>query len=139
MVNCTMLPTEVPIVSVARCFVSLLVSFTYPLQCNPARRCVMTLLASIFKDEEKDPASLENVIFMRYIIVTVSVILFFFFFFFFLSPPHNLKSSPFSWFPLYHRFICDRLRRDAIIGWCNWFDFGVVHSSWFLLFLFVQE
>jgi amino acid permease len=69
--DCIIYYTEVPIVSVARCFVSLLVSFTYPLQCNPARRCVMTLLASIFKDEEKDPASLENVIFMRYIIVTV--------------------------------------------------------------------
>ncbi len=33
----------------------------------------MTLLASIFKDEEKDPASLEHVIFMRYIIVTVGI------------------------------------------------------------------
>lgn len=69
-----MLTTEVPIVSVARCFVSLLVSFTYPLQCNPARRCVMTLLASIFKDEDKDPSSMEHIIFMRYVIVTVSSI-----------------------------------------------------------------
>jgi amino acid permease len=69
-----LLLVEVPIVSVVRCFVSLLVSFTYPLQCNPARKCVMTLLASIFKDEEKPPGVLEHAIFLRYVIVTVSVL-----------------------------------------------------------------
>jgi hypothetical protein len=65
--------TEDPIVSVARCFVSLLVSFTYPLQCNPARKCVMTLVASIMKDEEQPEGSLDNVLWMRHVVITVSV------------------------------------------------------------------
>lgn len=33
----------------------------------------MTLLASIFKDEEKPPGVLEHTIFLRYVIVTVSI------------------------------------------------------------------
>lgn len=58
------------IVSVARCFVSLLVCFTYPLQCNPARKCVMTLMASIFKDDEKPEGSLDHILFIRHITIT---------------------------------------------------------------------
>jgi amino acid permease len=61
---------KVPIVSVARVFVSLLVCFTYPLQCNPARRCVLTLLAALFKDEDKAPEELEQVQLLRFTVVT---------------------------------------------------------------------
>lgn len=31
--------------SVARVFISLLVTFSYPLQCHPARRCILTIIA----------------------------------------------------------------------------------------------
>lgn len=61
---------ETPIVALARVFVSLLVCFTYPLQCNPARRCVMTLLSSIYKDHEKTPADAEAIQNIRYMVIT---------------------------------------------------------------------
>lgn len=61
---------KTPIVALARVFVSLLVCFTYPLQCNPARRCVMTLLSSIYKDHEKTPADAEAAQNIRYMIIT---------------------------------------------------------------------
>ena len=41
------LSSETYLTSFARVFVSLLVAFSYPLQCHPARRCVITLVANI--------------------------------------------------------------------------------------------
>ncbi len=38
---------ETYLTSFARLFVSLLVAFSYPLQCHPARRCIITLISSI--------------------------------------------------------------------------------------------
>ena len=35
-----------PLISVARVFVALLVTFSYPLQCHPSRQCALTLLAA---------------------------------------------------------------------------------------------
>ena len=58
--------------SVARICVSLLVSFTYPLQCNPARRCVMTLLADVCQDHNRDPVTLPRILMFRHLMVTVS-------------------------------------------------------------------
>ena len=48
---------ETYLTSFARVFVSLLVAFSYPLQCHPARRCLITLITSIKQayvpDEDK--------------------------------------------------------------------------------------
>lgn len=41
------LHTETYLTSFARLFVSLLVAFSYPLQCHPARRCIITLVSSV--------------------------------------------------------------------------------------------
>ena len=38
---------ETYLTSFARLFVSLLVAFSYPLQCHPARRCIITLVGSV--------------------------------------------------------------------------------------------
>lgn len=38
---------ETYLTSFARLFVSLLVSFSYPLQCHPARRCIITLVSNV--------------------------------------------------------------------------------------------
>lgn len=38
---------ETYLTSFARLFVSLLVAFSYPLQCHPARRCIITLIGSV--------------------------------------------------------------------------------------------
>ncbi|RYG63146.1 hypothetical protein EON64_16515 [archaeon] len=61
---------KLPVVSLARIFVSLLVCFTYPLQCNPARRCVMTLLADVLRDKDKEPEELQHAVMVRYTAVT---------------------------------------------------------------------
>lgn len=61
---------KMPLIAIARIFTSLLVCFTYPLQCNPARRCVLTLLASIMRDAEQPPETLEHILAVRYLLVT---------------------------------------------------------------------
>jgi hypothetical protein len=44
---CYSLIEETYMTSFARLFVSLLVAFSYPLQCHPARRCLITLITSV--------------------------------------------------------------------------------------------
>ena len=39
-------PEGAPVVTVARVFVATLVALTYPLQCHPARACILSLLSS---------------------------------------------------------------------------------------------
>ena len=38
--------------TVARCFVALLVVFTFPLQCHPARKCVMSILDVVYNNKQ---------------------------------------------------------------------------------------
>eukprot|EP00606_Chrysophyceae_sp_TOSAG23-5_P000983 GSChrysophyteH2.ASY1.ANO1.646.1 assembled CDS len=38
--------------TVARCFVALLVVFTFPLQCHPARKCMMSILDSLYSNKQ---------------------------------------------------------------------------------------
>ncbi len=52
-----------------RVFVSLLVAFSYPLQCNPGRKCILNILKSRWNgNEEPTP----GVYWLRYNIITVS-------------------------------------------------------------------
>lgn len=55
---------ETYLTSFARLFVSLLVAFSYPLQCHPARRCIITLISSVkesyFSAEADDKQALAG-------------------------------------------------------------------------------
>lgn len=57
-----------PLISVARLFVSLHVAFSYPLQANPARRSLMTLVSN-FNGKGAPPT--DKMIHFRYILITV--------------------------------------------------------------------
>lgn len=58
-----------PVITVARVFVTLLVAFSYPLQCHPARCCLMTFWSSVSsKDQEITPETYT----FRYVVITVS-------------------------------------------------------------------
>jgi amino acid permease len=58
---------DMPVTTVARICISLLVCFTYPLQCNPSRRSILNIWK--FVDGNKDPSA--SVFRFRYILITV--------------------------------------------------------------------
>jgi hypothetical protein len=60
--------SEIPVTTAARICVSLIVSFSYPLQCNPARRSVLTLLRSTFGGGREPSIAVYRI---RYTSITV--------------------------------------------------------------------
>ena len=61
---------EIPVTTAARICVSLIVSFSYPLQCNPARRSVLTLIRSTFGGGREPSIAVYR---MRYTFITVRI------------------------------------------------------------------
>lgn len=60
---------EIPVTTAARICVSFIVAFSYPLQCNPARRSVLTLLKSVFGKGEEPSLAVYRI---RYTAITVN-------------------------------------------------------------------
>ena len=63
---------SISLVSTARIFISFVVTFSYPLQINPTRRCILTVL-KVWMDDDKPVAASVNRI--RYIVITVVFLL----------------------------------------------------------------
>ena len=61
-----------PSVSAARIMISFVVTFSYPLQINPTRRCILTILFNSV--DEGEPAS-KSVQFIRYWAITIAFLL----------------------------------------------------------------
>jgi len=63
---------NVPVVSAARIMISFVVTFSYPLQINPTRRCILTILRNFIDDDKPATKSIQRV---RYILITVTFLL----------------------------------------------------------------
>mgnify|MGYP000551343110 CR=1 FL=1 len=59
---------KVPAVSAARIMISFVVTFSFPLQINPTRRCILTILRNFIDDDKPVKKSIQNI---RYWIITV--------------------------------------------------------------------
>jgi amino acid permease len=63
---------KVPAVSAARIMISFVVTFSFPLQINPTRRCILTILRNFLDDDKPVSKSLQRV---RYWVITVVFLL----------------------------------------------------------------
>ncbi|KAJ1416360.1 transmembrane amino acid transporter protein-domain-containing protein, partial [Ochromonadaceae sp. CCMP2298] len=63
---------KVPVMSAARIMISFVVTFSYPLQINPTRRCILTILRNFLDDDKPVTKSVQRV---RYIAITALFLL----------------------------------------------------------------
>ena len=63
----TCVTIEIPLTTCARVMISVLVAFTYPLQCNPSRRSILNIIR--YLDDGREPTAW--ILKVRYYIITV--------------------------------------------------------------------